>query len=130
MRSGHNWKCASLGKIPPIKDTWNPGWHSVRHNLNITAFGINGVTSKEVGDVMIPKHNEAKSNQQEVFFIHKGEVEFEIDGEKCLAIAGDLVAVEPAPERSAKALKHPSELIVIGAPLDKVYSPPDWEKVD
>ena len=130
MRSGHGWKCVKLDKVPPLKDTWNPGWHSVRHHLDIHAFGINAVTSKKEGDVMIPMHNEKDSNQQEVFFVHAGTVEFEIDGERCEAEAGEFVAIEPACERTAKAIKHPSHMVIIGAPLGEIYQPPNWEKID
>ena len=128
MRSGHGWKCGKLDDIPPTKDSFMDGWHSVRHFMNVQAFGINAVTGKKSGDELIKEHTEADSNQQEVFFIHKGQAEFNIDGEKCLAEAGTFVAIEPHCVRSVTALKAGTQLIVVGAPLNKAYSVPNWDK--
>ncbi len=127
MRSGHGWKCGNFEDIPPLKDGWTPGWHSVRHHMGVTAFGINAVTAQKAGDLIIKEHDESGSNQQEVFFVHSGECEFMIDGEKCIAKAGTFVAIEPECKRSVTAIQAGSQLIVIGAPKDKQYQVPKWD---
>ena len=59
--------------VPPVKPDWPATWKSLRHHFNITAFGINAVT-KDAGKVLIPEHNESQSGQQEIYFVHRGEV--------------------------------------------------------
>jgi len=127
MRSGHGWKCAELNNIPPTKDSFMKGWHSVRHFLGIRAFGINAVTAEKNGDELIKAHNEKSSNQQEIFYIVNGSAEFNIDDEVCKVGAGTFVAIEPQCNRSVKALEDKTSLIVVGAPDGKIYEIPKWD---
>lgn len=129
MRSGHGWKCAVLTQIPPLKSSFNPGWHSVRHYLGISAFGVNGVSSQAVGDELVPEHDEKQSDQEEMFFVCEGLVEIIIDGERCEAGPGVLVSVEPQCRRRVKALDHPTVLLIVGAPKRSAYQPPAWDKL-
>ena len=130
MRSGHGWKCAELKNIPPTKSSFMRGWHSVRHFLGITAFGINAVSADKAGDVLIKPHDEKKSNQQEVFFVSAGLAEFKIDDEICQAAAGTFVAIEPQCNRAVIALQAGTEVIVIGSPVGRLYQIPNWDKLD
>jgi hypothetical protein len=130
MRSGHGWKCGKINDIPPTKESFMQGWHSVRHYLGVDAFGVNAVTKDKSGEMLILEHDEKDSGQQEVFFIHAGSAEFMIDGEKCVAEAGVFVAVEPQCVRSVKALEPKTQLIVIGAPVGKPYEVPKWDTLE
>ena len=60
-------------EIPPVKPDWPATWKSVRHHFGISAFGINAVT-KDAGNVLIPEHDERSSGQEELYFVHAGEV--------------------------------------------------------
>ena len=70
---GTGWQVAEVNDVPPVKPDWPPTWKSIRHHFGITAFGINAVT-KDAGQVLIPEHNVRESGQQEIYFVHAGEV--------------------------------------------------------
>src|SRR5207249_5939324 len=78
---GTGWHVAQIDEIPPVKEDWPATWKSVRHFFGITAFGVNAVT-KDAGNVLIPEHDETASGQQELYFVHAGEVLATIDGEQ------------------------------------------------
>ncbi len=127
MNAKKGWKSAKLKDIPPLKQGWTAGWHSVRHHLDVEAFGINAITAQEDDQVIIKEHDETRSNQQEVFFVHSGKCEFVIDGESFEVEAGAFVAVDPLCKRSVKALSAKTELIIIGAPIGEPYKKPKWD---
>jgi uncharacterized cupin superfamily protein len=120
------WKVAKIQDIPPIKDSWSEGWHSVRHHLGISAFGINAAT-KSKGESLTPVHDELEDGQEEVFVVLEGAAEFTLDGKKLLLQKGMILSVDPEVKRGAVALKSPTTLLIIGAPVGKAYSPPAWE---
>jgi uncharacterized cupin superfamily protein len=125
--AGTGWKTASVHEIPPVKPDWPATWKSVRHHFGITAFGINAV-SKDAGNVLIPEHDEAESNQQEIFFVHEGEAVATLDGEEVRCAAGTFVAVEPGTTRKLEAAASPTTVIVVGAPVGRAYEVGPWEK--
>ena len=122
-----HWKVAAIDEIPPVKDDWPATWKSVRYHFGITAFGINAVT-KDEGNVLIPEHDETASGQQEVYFVHKGEVLATLDGEEVRVPAGSAVACEPGARRKFEAAASPTTLVVIGATPGKAYEVGPWEK--
>jgi quercetin dioxygenase-like cupin family protein len=125
--SGRGWKTASVDEIPPVKPDWPATWKSVRHHFGVTAFGINAVT-KDAGNVLIPEHDETGSGQQEIYFVHEGEVLVTLEGEELRAPAGTFVAVEPEARRKFEAAASPTTLIVVGAVPGQAYEVGDWEK--
>src|SRR3954470_18580465 len=102
MSTQAGWHIADVNEIPPVKPDWPATWKSIRHHMGIEAFGINGVT-KDAGNVLIPEHDESKSGQQEVYFVHRGEVELTLDGETMRAGEGSVIAVEPSTSRKIEA---------------------------
>jgi quercetin dioxygenase-like cupin family protein len=126
--AGDGWKVASVHEIPPVKADWPATWKSVRHHFGITAFGINAV-SKEAGKVLIPEHDESRSGQQEIFFVHEGEALVTLgDGQQVRAPAGTFVAVEPTTKRKFEAAASPTTIVVVGAPPGRAYEVGNWEK--
>jgi mannose-6-phosphate isomerase-like protein (cupin superfamily) len=123
---GAGWKSANVNEIPPVKPDWPATWKSVRHHFGITAFGINAVT-KDAGNVLIPEHDETESGQQEIYFVHAGEVRATLDGEAVTIAAGGMVAIEPAVKRKIEATASPTTLIAIGACPGKAYEVGAWE---
>lgn len=119
------WQVTDVHDIPPSKSIFMAGWHSVRWHFGITGFGVNAVT-KDSGDIPIPEHDEAGTDQQELFFVAEGEAEFTLDGETILASAGTFVAVEPHVSRSAKVLIGPATIIIIGGKA-KNHSVAPWD---
>jgi uncharacterized cupin superfamily protein len=121
------WKAASVHEIPPVKPEWPATWKSVRHYFGITAFGVNAV-SKDAGNVLVPEHDETRSDQQELFFVHEGEAVATLDGEQVRAPAGTFVAVEPGTKRKFEAVASPTTLVIVGAPVGRAYEIGDWER--
>ena len=122
-----NWQVADVDEIPPVKEDWPATWKSVRHHFGITGFGINAVT-KDAGNVLIPEHDETESGQQELYFVHAGEVEGDA-GRRGGHGAGRLVRPLRAGPRcgSSKSAASPTTLIVIGGTPGRPYEVGQWE---
>ena len=125
--AGTGWKTASVHEIPPVKPDWPATWKSIRHHCGITAFGINGVT-KDAGNVLTPEHDETASGQQEVFFVHEGEVLATLDGEEVRVPAGSIIFCEPGTKRKIEATASPTTMLIIGAPVGRAYEIGPWEQ--
>jgi len=124
---GSGWRVAQVDDIPPVKPDWPATWKSVRHYFGITAFGVNAVT-KEAGKVLIPEHDESESGQQELYFVHAGEVKATLDGQEHTVPAGSFVSCEPDAKRKFEATASPTTLIVIGGCPGKAYQVGPWEQ--
>ena len=64
----------------------------VRHHLGITAFGANAWTVENVGDRLMPEHEEDEGSE-ELYVVLRGRARFEIGGESVDAPQGTLVFV-------------------------------------
>jgi uncharacterized cupin superfamily protein len=120
-----NWKIEHIDNVPPMKDSFQKGWKSVRWHMNIESFGVNASTRNK-GEVLTPVHDELDGNQDELFVVLEGLAEFEMDGKKVKAPAGTLVSVKPSVKRGAVALEDKTTVLIIGSPIGKIYSPPSW----
>ena len=121
------WQLAAIDDIPPVKEDWPATWKSVRHHFGIEAFGINAVT-KDAGNVLIPEHDESQSGQQELYFVHRGEVRATLDGEEVTVPAGSAVHCEPGARRKFESTASPTTLLVIGGTPGQAYEIGPWEK--
>ena len=121
-----NWQVADVDEIPPVKEDWPQTWKSVRHQFGITGFGVNAVT-KDAGNVLIPEHDETESGQQELYFVHAGEVKATLDGEEVTVPAGSFVYCEPGAKRKFESAASPTTLIVIGGTPGRPYEVGPWE---
>ena len=121
-----NWQVADVDEIPPVKEDWPQTWKSVRHQFGITGFGVNAVT-KDAGSVLIPEHDETESGQQELYFVHAGEVKATLDGEEVTVPAGSFVHCEPGALRKFESAASPTTLIVIGGTPGRPYEVGPWE---
>ena len=122
-----SWQVSDLNQIPPVKEDWPATWKSVRHHFGITGFGINAVT-KDAGNVLIPEHTEEESGQQELYFVHAGEVKATLDGEEVIVTAGSFVSCEPGAKRKFESTATPTTLIAIGGCPGKAYEVGPWEQ--
>jgi uncharacterized cupin superfamily protein len=125
--TGSGWKTAAVNEIPPVKPDWPATWKSVRHHFGITAFGVNAVT-KDAGNVLIPEHDESESGQQELYFVHAGEVKATLDGKEVAVPAGSFVHCEPGAARKFESTASPTTLIVIGGCPGRAYEVGPWER--
>jgi mannose-6-phosphate isomerase-like protein (cupin superfamily) len=123
---GTGWRVSDVNEIPPVKPDWPQTWKSVRHHFGVTAFGINAVT-KDAGNVLIPEHDESQSGQQEIYFVHSGEVLATLDGESVTVGAGGMIGMEPSVRRKIESTASPTTLICIGGAPGKAYEVGEWE---
>jgi mannose-6-phosphate isomerase-like protein (cupin superfamily) len=124
---GAGWGVAEVNEIPPVKPDWPATWKSVRHHFGITAFGINAVT-KDADKVLIPEHDETASGQEELYFVHAGEVAATLDGERVTVPAGGMISVGPTVKRKIESTASPTTLICVGATPGAAYEVGSWEK--
>ena len=122
----NGWQVADVDEIPPVKDDWPATWKSVRHHFGITGFGVNAVT-KDAGEVMIPEHTELESGQQELYFVHAGEVKATVDGEEIALPTGSFLHCEPTVVRQLESTASPTTLLVMGGTPGQAYKLPGWE---
>jgi uncharacterized cupin superfamily protein len=119
------WKIEHINDVPPMKGGMSKGWKSVRWHMGIESFGVNAVT-KSKGEWLTPIHDEVNENQDELFVVMEGQVEFQLDGQKIKAKPGTLVTAKPNVKRGALALQTPTTILIIGSPIGEVYKPVSW----
>ncbi len=72
-----------------------PGFRKVRAALGVTAFGINAIVMPPGHDGFLHWHD----TQDEVYFVHRGRVEVEVEGETRVVGEGGLIHVEATTRR-------------------------------
>ena len=88
-----------------------PGFRKIRAALGVTAFGINGI-------VMPPGHEgflHFHDTQDELYFVHRGRVEVEVEGETRVLGEGGLFHVESTtPRKVSNPFDEEAVLLAIG----------------
>jgi hypothetical protein len=128
-------RVTTIGDIPPLEDPdlgdLEADWRPVRHHLGVDAFGTNAYVAREAGQVVIEDHVEADDageGHRELYFVHRGESEFTVDGETFSAPAGTLVYLEdPTLRRRAVAREPGTTILAVGAQAGVAFEPSDWE---
>jgi hypothetical protein len=117
MSDIQGWKVARLDEIEQRgRDI------PVREHLGIRAFGVNAYKPGEDG-TLIGEHDEAGSDQEELYFVLDGKATFEIDGAIVDAPAGTFVFVRPESRRKATG---DGTVLAIGAAPNEAYQALDW----
>jgi len=102
-----------------------PKWALARKSLGIQSFGMN-VVELPPGE-SIPAHDEAESDQEEVFIVLSGEVTMVIDGDDHPAPAGTFVRLDPEPNRTVvNRSDADATVLIVSAPRTSGHKPPDW----
>jgi quercetin dioxygenase-like cupin family protein len=107
-----------LDEIPlvPEEEPGDPLWHPLQHHFGFTAFGANVYIAPEAEGSLIGDHDEADSEQEELYLVTAGSARFTVDGREQLAAAGTVVAIiDPAVRRSAVAAEPGTTLVVVGS---------------
>jgi len=88
-----------------------PGFRKVRQALGITAFGVNALVLPPGHEGFLHYHD----TQDELYFVHKGRVKVDVDGETKELGEGGLFHAESTAQRS---ISNPSDeeaiLLVVG----------------
>jgi len=106
-----------LDEIPlvPEDEAGDPLWYPVQHHFGFTAFGVNVYIAPEAGGSLIGDHDEADSEQEELYLVTAGSARFTIDGQETLVPAGSVVAITDASvRRAAIAAERGTTLAVVG----------------
>jgi quercetin dioxygenase-like cupin family protein len=71
IEQGDGWAVANLDDLGE-----GPGFRKIRKELGVTAFGVNAIVMPAGYRARPHKHE----RQQEIYFVHQGELEFEFEG--------------------------------------------------
>ena len=100
--------------IPP-KTSHDPEWRPVQHHLRLRAFGANIYVARDAGVVLVSRHDERESGQEELYFVVSGRVRFTLDGDEFDAREGTVVTAEPQVVREGVAMEPGSAVFAVGA---------------
>jgi len=123
------YKTLNLAETPSLRDEdTGADWLTLRHTLDVTAFGINAWRAPEKGVQVVVDHDEANSLHQEVYVVIAGAATFTIGGETVEAPAGTVIFIEdPALRRVAIAEEPGTTVLTIGAQPGRIFTPSSWE---
>ena len=102
-------------------------WRPVRHELGITAFGVNAWTAGAAGDRIVADRDESEEENERLYVVQRGRAVFEVDGERLDAPAGTLVFVGPGADRTVVAEEPGTTIVVVGAGPGRAFRPDGWE---
>jgi len=88
-----------------------PGFRKIRAALGVTAFGVNGIVLPPGHDGFLHFHD----TQDELYFVHRGRVEVEVEGETRVLGEGGLCHVESTtPRKVSNPFGEEAVLLAIG----------------
>jgi len=88
-----------------------PGFRKLRQELGVTAFGVNAVVYAPRFEGFLHYHDE----QDELYFVHRGNAIFDVDGERFELGPGGVVHVESTtPRKVTNASDEELVLLVVG----------------
>jgi quercetin dioxygenase-like cupin family protein len=92
-----------------------PGFRKIRRALGVTAFGINAIVLPAGIETGTHWHDE----QEEIYFVHRGKVEFEFgDGGKVVLGPGGVVRVDATTHRKMRNVGDEDAVYVIAGGKD------------
>lgn len=100
------------------------GVRKLRRQLGAHAFGFNhfrlgpGVTGRE--------HDHAADRQEEVYVVLRGSGVMHVGEDEVELRPGIVLRVDPDTTRVPTAGSDGLDFVTFGAPLDRLYEPPDW----
>jgi quercetin dioxygenase-like cupin family protein len=87
-----------------------PGFRKIRKELGVTAFGVNAIVLPPSYETGSHYHDE----QEELYFLHQGEVEFTFgDGSTQKLTPGGLAWVDARTQRKVKNLSESEEAVYV-----------------
>ena len=121
-----SYEIATVDELQDIDYRQGTHMRPVRHHLGITAFGTNAWTAANVGDRLVPEHQEDEATE-ELYVVLRGRARFEIDGDSVDAPTGTLVFVRPEGNRTAFAEEAGTTVLAVGATVGQPYEAGGWE---
>ena len=103
----------AVGNLDEMGD--GPGFRKVRRELDVTAFGVNAIVLPPEIEPGFHYHDE----QEELYFVHEGEVEFDFgDGSTHRLGPGGLARVDPATPRRFRNVGDGNAVVLIAGGKD------------
>jgi quercetin dioxygenase-like cupin family protein len=102
--TGDGW---SVGDLDALGE--GPGFRKVRAALGVTEFGVNAVVLPP--RFSTPTHFHER--QQELYFVHRGRIEFTLDGEPHELGPGGFARVDPGTVRSVRNLSDTEDAVFV-----------------
>jgi uncharacterized cupin superfamily protein len=91
------------------------GFRKIRHAVGVTAFGINALVLPPGAENRLHYHDE----QEETYFVHRGEVEFRFgDGTRHRLGPGGVARVDAATRRGMRNVGEEDAIVVIAGGKD------------
>jgi hypothetical protein len=102
-------------------------WSPIRYAFGVRAFGVNS-WRKDLGDTVIPEHDESESGHEELYLVVAGSATFTIDGTEIDAPTDTAIFVsDPSLKRTAVATEDGTHVLSIGGWADRAFEPSEWE---
>jgi uncharacterized cupin superfamily protein len=102
--TGDGWAVGSIDGMGK-----GPGFRKVRRELGVTAFGVNAV-------VIPPGYasgGHMHERQEELYFVHRGTIEFRFDGEPHTLGPGGFARVDPSTVRSMRNTSDTDDAVYV-----------------
>jgi quercetin dioxygenase-like cupin family protein len=96
----------AVAQLEDLGEGW--GFRKVRKDLGVTAFGVNAI-------VMPPNYESGRhyhEEQEELYFVHQGRIEINLDGEKQELSPGGFAWVDAKVVRSLKNLSDEDAIYI------------------
>jgi uncharacterized cupin superfamily protein len=108
METGEGWAVANLEDLGD-----GPGFRKIRRELDVKEFGVNAIVMPEGMSSGFHLHD----RQEELYFVHSGEVEIEFgDGSKHRLGPGGMARVDaPTPRKIANVGSQDAVYVIVGA---------------
>jgi len=119
----------ALTDVESLRTRHGYDWHSIRHHLDVRAFGVNANVAPEP-DVIVEEHDETHGDggQEELYVVVAGRATFTVAGETFDAPTGTLVFVgDPAVRRGAVAEEPGTTLLCVGGRPGQPFRISTWE---
>lgn len=117
----------TVRRLDEFETIWG-GFLRVRAGLGVSSFGIAVMELPEsFGDY--PEHDQTHDGQEEVYTVLEGSAMLRIGGaggEEFALEPGVWARVGPGEKRWISTGAQPAQVLAIGAPADRPYSPPEF----
>jgi quercetin dioxygenase-like cupin family protein len=112
ITTGDGW---SVGDLDALGE--GPGFRKVRAALGVTEFGVNAIVLPP--GLSTPTH--FHDRQQELYFVHRGRIEFTLGGERRELGPGGFVRVDAGTVRSVRNVSETDEAIFVAVGAEGGY---------
>jgi mannose-6-phosphate isomerase-like protein (cupin superfamily) len=123
------YKTLTLDAAPTQRDEdTGADWITLRHQLGVTAFGVNAWRAPEAGLQVIVDHDETDSRHQEIYVVVSGHATFTVGGDEIDAPAGTVIFIEdPELQRVGIAKEPGTTVLAVGARPGAIFTLSAWE---